>query len=162
MFSLLKVIQNKYVTVILILVLCHVLSHTTFLFLSNVNYVIIVYVLISSKINEETYLPYSIILGLYSDYLSASYIGLGILFFLFLSLIKMFLEYKFDLKTSLSLVIFSFVAIFMYNIFFSFVLGYNTFLSFYYILKMILADFIIYLIIYYSMEFKSAFFGIKR
>ncbi len=162
MFSLLKIIQNRYVSIILILILCYVVSHTTFHFLSNVNFSIIIYMLISSKINEETYLPYSIIFGLYSDYLADSYIGLNILFFLFLSITKMFAEYKFDLKTSFSLTIFSLFAILSYNIFFSIILGYNIILSFTYILKISLIDFIIYFIIYYLMEFKSAFRSIKR
>ena len=159
MFSLLKVIQNRYVSIILILILYYVLSHTTFHFLSNVNFSIILYVLIASKINEETYLPYSIIFGLYSDYAAGSYIGLNVLFFLFLSLIKMFTEYKFDLKTSFSLVIF---AILSYNIFLSLILGYNVILSLLYILKISIIDFILYLIIFYLMEFRSAFRSIKR
>ena len=91
--------------------------------------------LIISKISEETYLPYSIIFGLYSDYSAGSYIGLNVLFFLFMSLIKMFTEYKFDLKTSFSLIIFSIFAILLYNIFFSIILGYNIILSSIYILK---------------------------
>ena len=159
MFSLLKVIQNRYVSIILILILYYVLSHTTFHFLSNVNFSIILYVLIASKINEETYLPYSIIFGLYSDYAAGSYIGLNVLFFLFLSLIKMFTEYKFDLKTSFSLVIFSILS---YNIFLSLILGYNVILSLLYILKISIIDFILYLIIFYLMEFRSAFRSIKR
>ncbi len=118
MFSLLKVIQNRYVSIILILILYYVLSHTTFHFLSNVNFSIILYVLIASKINEETYLPYSIIFGLYSDYAAGSYIGLNVLFFLFLSLIKMFTEYKFDLKTSFSLVIFMNHGLYLFLYFF--------------------------------------------
>lgn len=146
----------------LILILCYVLSHTTFHFLSNVNFSIIIYMLLSSKITEETYLPYSIIFGLYSDYIAGSFIGLNILFFLFLSLTKMFSEYKFDLKTSFSLIIFSIFAILSYNIFFSIILGYNVILSYIYILKITLIDFIIYLIIYYLMEFRSAFRSIKR
>lgn len=162
MFSLLKIIQNRYVSVILILILCYVLSHTTFYFLSNVNFSIIIYMLIISKISEETYLPYSIIFGLYSDYSAGSYIGLNVLFFLFMSLIKMFTEYKFDLKTSFSLIIFSIFAILSYNIFFSIILGYNIILSSIYILKISIIDFIIYLIIYYLMEFRSAFRSIKR
>ncbi len=162
MFSLLKIIQNRYVFIILILILCYVLSYTTFHFLSNVNYAVIIYMLISYKINEETYLPYSIIFGLYSDYLTDSYIGLNVLFFLFLSIIKMFAEYKFDLKTSFSLVIFSMLAILSYNLFFSIILGYNIILSSLYILKITIIDFIIYLIIYYLMEFGSAFRSIKR
>ena len=162
MFSLLKIIQNRYVSVILILILCYVLSHTTFYFLSNVNFSIIIYMLIISKISEETYLPYSIIFGLYSDYSAGSYIGLNVLFFLFMSLIKMFTEYKFDLKTSFSLIIFNIFAILSYNIFFSIILGYNIILSSIYILKISIIDFIIYLIIYYLMEFRSAFRSIKR
>lgn len=162
MFSLLKIIQNRYVSVILILILCYVLSHTTFYFLSNVNFSIIIYMLIISKISEETYLPYSIIFGLYSDYSAGSYIGLNVLFFLFMSLIKMFTEYKFDLKTSFSLIIFNIFAILSYNIFFSIILGYNIILSSIYILKITIIDFIIYLIIYYLMEFRSAFRSIKR
>ena len=150
MFSLLKVIQNRYASIILILILYYVLSHTTFHFLSNVNFSIILYVLIASKINEETYLPYSIIFGL------------NVLFFLFLSLIKMFTEYKFDLKTSFSLVIFSIFAILSYNIFLSLILGYNVILSLLYILKISIIDFILYLIIFYLMEFRSAFRSIKR
>ena len=142
MFSLLKVIQNRYVSIILILILYYVLSHTTFHFLSNVNF--------------------SIIFGLYSDYAAGSYIGLNVLFFLFLSLIKMFTEYKFDLKTSFSLVIFSIFAILSYNIFLSLILGYNVILSLLYILKISIIDFILYLIIFYLMEFRSAFRSIKR
>lgn len=162
MSSLLKIIQNRYISIILILILCYVLYHTTFHFLSKVNYSIIIFLLISPKINEETYLAYSIIFGLYSDYISTTYIGFNILFFLFLSIIKMFTEYKFDLKTSFSLVVFSIFAILFYNIFLSFTLGYNIILSFIYILKICLIDFIIYLILYYLMEFRSAFRSIKR
>ena len=152
MFSLLRIIKNRYVSIILILTLCYVLSHTTFHFLSNVNYSIILYMLTAQHINDETYIPYSIIFGLYSDYIAASYIGLSVLFFLFLSIIKMFTEYKFDLKTSFSIVIFSAFAI----------LGYNMILSSIYILKTSVFDFIIYLVIYSIMEFASAFRSIKR
>lgn len=162
MFSLLKIIQNKYVSVILILIVCYVLSHTVFHFLSKVNFSVVIYMLVFSKINEETYLPYSVIFGLYSDYTACSYIGLGVLFFLFLSILKIFAEYKFDLKSPFSLTLFSFFAVFSYNIFFPFILGYNVILSSSYILKTALIDFVIYLVIYYTMEFKSAFFGIKR
>lgn len=162
MFSLLRIIKNRYVSIILILILCYVLSHTTFHFLSNVNYSIILYLLISQYINEETYISYSIIFGLYSDYIAASYIGLNILFFLFLSIVKMFIEYKFDLKTSFSIVIFSAFAVLAYNINFATILGYNMILSSIYILKTSVFDFIIYLIIYSLMEFAGAFRSIKR
>lgn len=162
MFSLLRIIKNRYVSIILILTLCYVLSHTTFHFLSNVNYSIILYMLTAQHINDETYIPYSIIFGLYSDYIAASYIGLSVLFFLFLSIIKMFTEYKFDLKTSFSIVIFSAFAILAYNLFFSTILGYNMILSSIYILKTSVFDFIIYLVIYSIMEFTSAFRSIKR
>ena len=103
MFSLLKVIQNRYVSIILILILYYVLSYTTFHFLSNINFSIIVYVLIASKINEETYLHYSIVFGLYSDYSAGSYIGLNVLFFLFLfiALSICSLGYKVPFGTSL-------------------------------------------------------------
>ncbi len=74
----------------------------------------------------------------------------------------MFTEYKFDFKTSFSLVIFSIFAILSYNIFLSLILGYNVILSLLYILKISIIDFILYLIIFYLMEFRSAFRSIKR
>ena len=101
---------SKYMTIVWLL--WFVFSRTIFTFLSGVNFSVILYVLLSSKIDEKTYIPYSIIFGLYSDYIIASYIGLNVLFFLFLSLIKMFSEYKFDSKST--------ITIFLYRIFYIF------------------------------------------
>ena len=125
MYSLLKIIKNRYVSIILILTLWFVLSRTVFVFLSGVNFSVILYVLISSKIDEKTYISYSIIFGLYSDYIISSYIGLSVLFFLFLSIIKMFSEYKFDSKSILTIILYSVFSIILYYLILSIVLGFN-------------------------------------
>lgn len=162
MYSLLKIIKNRYVSIILILTLWFVLSRTVFVFLSGVNFSVILYVLISSKIDEKTYISYSIIFGLYSDYIISSYIGLSVLFFLFLSIIKMFSEYKFDSKSILTIILYSVFSIILYNVFLAIVLGYNIGLSILYILKLCLADFGVFIVSYSIMEFQRAFFSVKR
>ena len=162
MYSLLKIIKNRYVSIILILVLWFVFSRTIFTFLSSVNFSVILYVLISSKIDEKTYIPYSIIFGLYSDYIIASYIGLNVLFFLFLSLIKMFSEYKFDSKSTLTIFLYSIFSILTYNLFLSIVLDYKLGISFLYILQLCAVDFIVFTVCYFIMEFSRAFRSVKE
>lgn len=161
MYSLLKIIKNRYVSIILILVLWFVFSRTIFTFLSGVNFSVILYVLLSSKIDEKTYIPYSIIFGLYSDYIIASYIGLNVLFFLFLSLIKMFSEYKFDSKSTLTIFLYSIFSILTYNLFLSIVLDYKLGISFLYILQLCVVDFIVFTVCYFIMEFSRAFRSVK-
>ena len=179
MYSLLKIIKNRYVSIILILTLWFIFSRTVFVFLSGINFSVILYVLISSKIDEKTYIPYSIIFGLYSDYIISSYIGLSVLFFLLLSIIKMFSEYKFDSKSVLSIIkmfseykfdsksvltilLYSIFSIILYNLFLAVVLGYNIGLSILYILKLCLADFVVFIVSYSIMEFNRAFRSVKR
>ena len=162
MYSLLKIIKNRYVSIILILTLWFIFSRTVFVFLSGINFSVILYVLISSKIDEKTYIPYSIIFGLYSDYIISSYIGLSVLFFLLLSIIKMFSEYKFDSKSVLTILLYSIFSIILYNLFLAVVLGYNIGLSILYILKLCLADFVVFIISYSIMEFNRAFRSVKR
>lgn len=161
MYLLLKIIKNRYVSIILILVLWFVLSRTLFTFVSGVNFSVILYVLISYKIDEKTYIPYSIIFGLYSDYIIASYIGLNVLYFLFLSVIKMFSEYKFDSKSVLTILLYSIFSILTYNIFLSIVLDYKLGISFLYILKQCAVDFIVFIVCYLIMEFSRAFRSVK-
>ena len=162
MYSLLKIIKNRYVSIILILTLWFIFSRTVFVFLSGINFSVILYVLISSKIDEKTYIPYSIIFGLYSDYIISSYIGLSVLFFLLLSIIKMFSEYKFDSKSVLTILLYSIFSIILYNLFLTVVLGYNIGLSILYILKLCLADFVVFIVSYSIMEFNRAFRSVKR
>ncbi len=162
MYSLLKIIKNRYVSIILILTLWFIFSRTVFVFLSGINFSVILYVLISSKIDEKTYIPYSIIFGLYSDYIISSYIGLSVLFFLLLSIIKMFSEYKFDSKSVLTILLYSIFSIILYNLFLAVVLGYNIGLSILYILKLCLADFVVFIVSYSIMEFNRAFRSVKR
>lgn len=162
MYSLLKIIKNRYVSIILILTLWFIFSRTVFVFLSGINFSVILYVLISSKIDEKTYIPYSIIFGLYSDYIISSYIGLSVLFFLLLSIIKMFSEYKFDSKSVLTILLYSIFSIILYNLFLAVVLGYNIGLSILYILKFCLADFVVFIVSYSIMEFNRAFRSVKR
>ena len=111
---------------------------------------------------HNRYIPYVLLSTVLLPYYSYFLLLYDTLTFLFFSLIKMFTEYKFDLKTSFSLVIFSIFAILSYNIFLSLILGYNVILSLLYILKISIIDFILYLIIFYLMEFRSAFRSIKR
>lgn len=162
MYSLLKIIKNRYVSIILILTLWFIFSRTVFVFLSGINFSVILYVLISSKIDEKTYIPYSIIFGLYSDYIISSYICLSVLFFLLLSIIKMFSEYKFDSKSVLTILLYSIFSIILYNLFLAVVLGYNIGLSILYILKLCLADFVVFIVSYSIMEFNRAFRSVKR
>ena len=162
MYSLLKIIKNRYVSIILILTLWFIFSRTVFVFLSGINFSVILYVLISSKIDEKTYIPYSIIFGLYSDYIISSYIGLSVLFFLLLSIIKMFSEYKFDSKSVLTILLYSIFSIILYNLFLAVVLVYNIGLSILYILKLCLADFVVFIVSYSIMEFNRAFRSVKR
>lgn len=162
MYSLLKIIKNRYVSIILILTLWFIFSRTVFVFLSGINFSVILYVLISSKIDEKTHIPYSIIFGLYSDYIISSYIGLSVLFFLLLSIIKMFSEYKFDSKSVLTILLYSIFSIILYNLFLAVVLGYNIGLSILYILKLCLADFVVFIVSYSIMEFNRAFRSVKR
>lgn len=161
MYLLPKITKNRYVSIILILVLWFVFSRTLFTFLSSVNFSVILYVLISHKIDDKTYIPYSIIFGLYSDYIISSYIGLNVLFFLFLSLIKMFSEYKFDSKSIFTVFVNSLFSIFIYNIFLSVVLDYKLGVSFLYILKQCAVDFIVFVACYFIMEFSRAFRSVK-
>ena len=162
MYSLLKIIKNRYVSIILILTLWFIFSRTVFVFLSGINFSVILYVLIFSKIDEKTYIPYSIIFGLYSDYIISSYIGLSVLFFLLLSIIKMFSEYKFYSKSVLTILLYSIFSIILYNLFLAVVLGYNIGLSILYILKLCLADFVVFIVSYSIMEFNRAFRSVKR
>ncbi len=162
MYSLQKIKENRYISIILILTVCYIFSHTSFFFLSGINYVIIVYVFIAHSLDEKTYIPYSIILGLYSDFVLSSYLGLGVLFFLMLSIGKMFSEYKFDSNSTVSVLSFSLLSIAIYNFYAAIVAGYNLILSFTYILKSCFSDFVIFLIVFLIMEFSRAFRSIER
>ena len=99
-------------SIILILILWFIFSRTLFSVFSGVNFSIILYALIAGRIDEKTYIPYSIIFGLYSDYIINSYIGLNVLFFLFLSILKIFSEYKFDSKSIFTIISYSVFSIF--------------------------------------------------
>ncbi len=162
MYSLQKIKENRYVSLIFILTLCYILGNTSFYFLSGINFSIIIYIFIAYDIDEKTYIPYSIILGLYSDYILSSFIGLGVLFFLSLSMLKMFSEYKFDSNSMVSVISLSIFSIISYNLFAAIVTGYNLILSFLYILQSCFFDFIVFIIIFLIMEFYRAFRSIER
>lgn len=162
MYLLQKIKDNRYISIILILTICYIISNTSFHILSGINYAVIIFVLISNNIDEKTYIPYSIIFGLYSDFVLHSFIGFGTLFFMAVSLTKMFSEHKFDSKTQIGKVTVGFLSIVAYNFFAAILLHFNLILSFPFIIKTILFDFILYLIIFLIMEFNSAFRVVKR
>lgn len=160
---MLKILKNKYAGVILILILCSVISNTSFIkALTGVNCAVIVYVLVFNDINDETFIWYSLIFGLYSDFVNGSYLGTCSLFFLFISVVKMFAEDKIDLKNNFSVNIFALFSIGLFNVFIASVSGFNIIVAFTYILRMMFTDFIVYMVIFYFMEFIRAFRRVER
>ena len=164
MFSLLKTLNNRYsyIYIIIILFAVYSLLRASVPAVSGINFVIIIYLLILNNITEDSYIIYSIIFGLFSDFILGSYIGLSVLFFLFISIIKMITEEKVDLYSYFSNNVFALVIIFIYNIFYVSILGYPIFTDYLYIIGKVFFDYIFYFISFYILEYLNAFRRIKR
>ena len=151
-YSLLKILKNDYISLIILLSLCYVVSYTTFASISRVNYIMILYLFYMDRINEDTIVQFSIIFGIFYDFLIDSMIGINVLFFIFLSLIK----FRFDILISANSVLVkvgrALGALIIFNMYNIFVIG---LVSNDYILVLttfVVRDFIIYLIIHYIAE----------
>ncbi len=104
------------------------------------------------RINEDTIVQFSLIFGIFYDFIIDSMIGINVLFFIFLSLIK----FRFDILISANSVLVkvgrAFGALLIFNAYNIFVMG---LVSNDYILVLttfVIRDFIIYLIIHYIAE----------
>lgn len=163
MFSLSKILKNKYIFVLLVSFVCYIITHLGFTFLSGINYIIILFVILAPGIDDDNLIGYSIAFGLCTDFIyDMNYIGVSILFFIIVSLIKIFSETTFDVRNNMTVNVFSFLTIVVFNSYIATMLGYNIFLSATFILKSIILDFIIYIITFYIVEFGRAFRSIKR
>lgn len=163
MFSLSKILKNKYVFVLLVSFICYIITHLGFTFLSGINYIIILFVILAPGIDDDNLIGYSIAFGLCTDFIyDMNYIGVGILFFIVVSLIKIFSETTFDVRNNMTVNVFSFFTIVIFNIYIAMMLGYNVFLSATFILKSVILDYVIYIMTYYIVEFGRAFRSIKR
>ncbi len=151
-FSSLKILKNDYISLVILLSLCYVVSYTTFASISRVNYIMVLYLFYMDKINEDTIVQYSLIFGLFYDFLIDSMIGINILFFVFLSLIK----FRFDILISANSILLKIVralgALFIFNAYNIFAMGLVSNDYILVLVTFIMRDFIIYLIIYYIAE----------
>lgn len=163
MFSLSKILTNKYIFVLIVSFVCYIITHLGFTFLSGINYIIILFVILAPGIDDDNLIGYSIVFGLCTDFVyDMKYIGVSILFFICVSLIKIFSENKFDVRNNMTVNVFSFLTIVIFNVYIATMLGYNILLSAAFILKSVILDFIIYILSYYIVEFGRAFRSIKR
>lgn len=104
------------------------------------------------RINEDTIVQYSLIFGIFYDFLIDSMIGINILFFIFLTLIK----FRFDILISANSILLKIVralgALLIFNVYNIFVMGLVSNDYILVLITFVMRDFIIYLIIHYIAE----------
>lgn len=157
-----KILKSNYTLAFLLLVFSYVFTNIFISEFSGIDYIVILFALFIPLINEDTAIIYSLIFGFFYDYISDSYIGTGILLFLFLSYLKIVSSFFFELSSIFSNLLLSLVVIAIYVIFNIFYFDY--YLNFYVFSGIldILSNFAVYLIIFLIMEFRSAFSVAKR
>lgn len=138
------------------------LSNTVFSGFGRVDYIIVIFLFFIPFIREDTMLPYSLIFGLFYDYLIDAHIGTGVLLFIFFSAVKIGSDIFFDLtklSTRLFLSMFIILAFTVFNLFY---FNYEMPRSLWYGLFGFTADFAVYVAIFLILELGSAFSVAKR
>lgn len=162
MFLSLKTLKNDYVYLVLILIAAYVLTHTPFHFTGKINFVIVVFLLYLPEINKDTIFYYSLIFGLFNDFIINAYIGLSVILFIFLSLLHMALCELLSMNSIMSKLLQALLILFLFNIFILVYFGYGVRDFFEYGLLRIVLDYGVYLAIFAFLEFRRAFSYAKR
>jgi cell shape-determining protein MreD len=99
--------HNQYSRTALLLMLCYVIFNAFGGFLNKFDYVIILYIFILPKITEETALKYALVFGIFYDLNYQIFIGLGILLFQLLNLLKIYAYQMVDMAKAYSRFLYS-------------------------------------------------------
>ena len=159
---LLKISKNNYFILSVLLVACYVLFNTVLGGFGRVDYVIVIYLFFVPHIHEDNLIPYAAIFGFFYDYLIDAHIGVGVLLFIFFSVVKIVTSVFFDLKKLSVRFLFSVFVIFAFTVFNLFYFKYQIhdfmrfgFLGF-------IVDFAVYAVIFVLLELFGAFSVLKR
>ncbi len=104
------------------------------------------------RINEDSIVQYSVIFGIFYDFLIDSMIGINVLFFIFITLIK----FRFDILISTNNILLKIAkalgVLIVFNAYNIFVMGLVSNDYILVLITFVIRDFIIYLIIHYIAE----------
>lgn len=156
-----KILNNDYIKLIVILVLGYILTHTPFRFTGKIGFLIVIFLLYLPKINKDTMFYYSLIFGLFNDYMINSFIGLSVILFIFLSIVWISLSEMFSMSGFISKLSGALFILFLFNIFYMVYFDYYLRDFFDYGLLRIALDYFLYVIIFSMMEFRRAFSDVK-
>lgn len=140
----------------------YVFTHIFFSEFSGIDYIIIIYAIMLPLVNDDTAIIYSVIFGLFFDYITDSFIGSGVILFLFFSYLKISSSFFFELTSPLSKILFSFIIILIYVIFNIFYFGYNINTYFFDGILDVISNIFVYLLVFLILELRSAFSIVKR
>lgn len=104
---------------------------------------------------------YSLIFGLFNDYMINSFIGLSVILFIFLSIVWISLSEMFSMSGFISKLSGALFILFLFNIFYMVYFDYYLRDFFDYGLLRIALDYFLYVIIFSMMEFRRAFSDVK-
>ena len=89
--------QNNYYRLIITLIFCYILFNAFGSPLDRFDYILIIYILTLSRINEENALSHALLFGLAYDFTYTIFMGLGILLFQLLNLFKIYMKNMVDM-----------------------------------------------------------------
>ena len=119
---------NIYARLSIIFVICYVFTNAFGNPLSRFDYIIILYILCLNEINEDTALQYAVLFGIFYDLNYQIFIGLGVLLFQILNVIKIYAYLMIDLSKLYSRQLFIMVILSMYLLLTLKFFGYPTFI----------------------------------
>ncbi len=161
-FSLLRILKSDYFKISIILSIWYIFSHTSYPIVSHVSFVIILFLIYARNINNDNLIWYSLVFGLFYDYTIGSALGVSVLIFVGLSIVKVMLNEFFDWSLWQTRITGSFMFILAFHVYTIFYFGYDFVESYYYMWSDVFIDFSVYLVISIIMEMYSAFSKVKR
>ncbi|MDR2883676.1 MAG: hypothetical protein LBV09_01030 [Deferribacteraceae bacterium] len=108
------VLHNEYSQTALMLIFCYVIFNAFGGFLNKFDYIIILYIFMLPKIQDDTALKYAIVFGLFYDLNYQIFIGLGVLLFQLLNLIKVYAYQMVDMSKVYSRYIYAVISVMLY------------------------------------------------
>jgi cell shape-determining protein MreD len=115
---------NIYTAIICILILSHIITSVQGGILTSFDYLIIIYIIVLEKINEDNLIFYSLIFGLFADFVRDGFYGPGIIMFAIFALLRFKADIVMDTTKLSSKAILYFVISFIYCFFSLLITGY--------------------------------------
>ena len=106
--------SNIYTRLFIIFVICYIITNAVGNPLNRFDYVILLYILCLKYIDEDNALQYAILFGIFYDLNYQIFVGLGILLFQVLNVIKIYAHFMVDISKLYSRLLFVIVILSLY------------------------------------------------